>query len=253
ERRYIEHLGFITQRPGRRLPNQIVNRREKRRQGLAGSGGGGNESVPALLYRRPGLRLWLCRRRKLLQEPFAHRGMERLKRFHKRAASVPQMKRCVKGTTRTIHSHLASGIFLCATLRSLCVSVVKWLEKLRHRDTEIAQRTTEVISPTVVGKYLPVNAFGLQNGYTCRPMPKATRDYHPAKHTAAPDRARTTRRQIEIPKNAEQIELKLSGRVVKLTNLKKLFWPELKITKRDLIQYYADVAALLLPHLRDRA
>jgi len=84
-------------------------------------------------------------------------------------------------------------------------------------------------------------------------MPKATRDYHPAKHTAAKDRARTTRRKIEIPKNVEQIELKLSGRVVKLTNLKKLFWPELKITKRDLIQYYADVSTLLLPHLKDRA
>src|SRR5436309_5521985 len=83
-------------------------------------------------------------------------------------------------------------------------------------------------------------------------MPKAHRDYHPAKHTAAP-RAKATRRRIEIPKNVEQLELKLSSRDVKLTNLKKLFWPELKITKRDLLQYYADVAAVLLPHLQDRA
>src|SRR4051812_22426890 len=83
-------------------------------------------------------------------------------------------------------------------------------------------------------------------------MPKADRDYHPAKHTAAP-RARSTRRRVEIPRNAEQLELRLSGREVKLTNLKKLFWPELKITKRDLIQYYADVSSLLLPHLQDRA
>src|SRR5437667_2759509 len=83
-------------------------------------------------------------------------------------------------------------------------------------------------------------------------MPKAHRDYHPAKHTAAP-RGKSTRRRVEIPKNVEQIELKLSGREVKLTNLKKLFWPELKITKRDLLQYYADVAHVLLPHLQDRA
>ena len=81
---------------------------------------------------------------------------------------------------------------------------------------------------------------------------KAHRDYHPAKHTAAP-RARATRKQAEIPKSAEQFEITLSGRTVKLTNLKKLFWPELKITKRDLIQYYADVAQVLLPHLQDRA
>src|SRR5258706_5903362 len=83
-------------------------------------------------------------------------------------------------------------------------------------------------------------------------MPKAHRDYHPAKHTAAP-RAKAARRRIEIPKNVEQLELKLSGREVKLTNLKKLFWPELKITKRDLLQYYADVSSVLLPHLQDRA
>ena len=38
-----------------------------------------------------------------------------------------------------------------------------------------------------------------------------------------------------------------------LTNLHKPFWPELGITKGDLIQYYADVAAVLLPHIRDRA
>src|ERR671928_401090 len=81
---------------------------------------------------------------------------------------------------------------------------------------------------------------------------KAHRDYHPAKHTAAP-RGAAVRRRIEIPKNAEQLDIKIGGRQVKLTNLKKLFWPELKITKRDLLQYYADVASVLLPHLVDRA
>src|SRR5580765_5045677 len=83
-------------------------------------------------------------------------------------------------------------------------------------------------------------------------MPKPDRDYHPAKHTAAP-RTRNVKQRVELPKNAEQIELRLAGREVKLTNLKKLFWPDLKITKRDLLQYYADVSSLLLPHLQDRA
>jgi bifunctional non-homologous end joining protein LigD len=40
---------------------------------------------------------------------------------------------------------------------------------------------------------------------------------------------------------------------VRLTNLRKPFWPELGIAKGDLIQYYADVADALLPHLHDRA
>ena len=40
---------------------------------------------------------------------------------------------------------------------------------------------------------------------------------------------------------------------VRLTNLHKPFWPERGITKGMLIQYYADVADVLLPHIRDRA
>jgi bifunctional non-homologous end joining protein LigD len=40
---------------------------------------------------------------------------------------------------------------------------------------------------------------------------------------------------------------------VRLTNLRKPFWPALGITKGDLIQYYANVASVLLPHIRNRA
>jgi bifunctional non-homologous end joining protein LigD len=40
---------------------------------------------------------------------------------------------------------------------------------------------------------------------------------------------------------------------VRLTNLDKPFWPDLGLAKRHLLQYYADVANVLLPHLADRA
>src|SRR5439155_12340159 len=49
------------------------------------------------------------------------------------------------------------------------------------------------------------------------------------------------------------VELTVAGRSVKLTNVDKVFWSESGITKGDLLQYYADVSAVLLPHLRDRA
>jgi bifunctional non-homologous end joining protein LigD len=38
-----------------------------------------------------------------------------------------------------------------------------------------------------------------------------------------------------------------------LTNLDKPFWPEDGISKRDLLQYYADISGVLLPHLKNRA
>jgi DNA ligase D-like protein (predicted polymerase)/DNA ligase D-like protein (predicted 3'-phosphoesterase) len=37
-----------------------------------------------------------------------------------------------------------------------------------------------------------------------------------------------------------------------LTNLDKVFWPKEKITKGDLLRFYADVAPWMLPHLKDR-
>src|SRR5216684_5595147 len=60
-------------------------------------------------------------------------------------------------------------------------------------------------------------------------------------------------RALKIPGTLDQLEVSFGDRHVKLTNLNKLFWPELKITKRDLLQYYADVSPVLLPHVRDRA
>ena len=38
-----------------------------------------------------------------------------------------------------------------------------------------------------------------------------------------------------------------------LTHLQKVFWPESRLTKRNLLQYYADVAPWLLPNLKNHA
>lgn len=57
----------------------------------------------------------------------------------------------------------------------------------------------------------------------------------------------------DLPEGAVNAQLDSGGKVVKLTNLKKPFWADLGVTKRDLLQYYEDVAPVLLPHLRNRA
>jgi bifunctional non-homologous end joining protein LigD len=57
---------------------------------------------------------------------------------------------------------------------------------------------------------------------------------------------------MKIPSSGDHT-LVVQGKSVRLTNLDKLFWPGRGISKGDLIQYYADVAPVLLPHIRDRA
>jgi bifunctional non-homologous end joining protein LigD len=59
--------------------------------------------------------------------------------------------------------------------------------------------------------------------------------------------------RVRLPTDADNVTMTVAGREVRLTNLRKPFWPELRITKGDLIQYYADVAPVLLPHIADRA
>ena len=86
------------------------------------------------------------------------------------------------------------------------------------------------------------------------PTQRASRTHHPAKASSAQRRtAAKPPARITIPADRTDVDLEVSGRQVRLTNLDKLFWPELKLTKRHLLQYYADVAHALLPHLTDRA
>jgi bifunctional non-homologous end joining protein LigD len=56
-----------------------------------------------------------------------------------------------------------------------------------------------------------------------------------------------------IPTGVNEAELTVEGGPVKLTNLQKIFWPQLTLTKRDLLEYYLEVSPWLLPHLKNRA
>jgi bifunctional non-homologous end joining protein LigD len=74
--------------------------------------------------------------------------------------------------------------------------------------------------------------------------------------TAAKSRSRTgsaRRASSIVPEGVRDAVVEADGHDVSLTNLEKMFWPKLGITKGDLLRYYAAVAPVLLPHLRDRA
>ncbi len=53
--------------------------------------------------------------------------------------------------------------------------------------------------------------------------------------------------------NAEMSQtVSVDGRTIKLTNLDKVLYPQTQTTKADVLAYYAQVAAVILPHLADR-
>ena len=54
----------------------------------------------------------------------------------------------------------------------------------------------------------------------------------------------------ELPKDGREVEV--DGRRIKVSNWSKVLWPKTGFTKGDLVAYYARVAPVLLPHLRER-
>ena len=56
-----------------------------------------------------------------------------------------------------------------------------------------------------------------------------------------------------IPREQDNVTLAIGRKRVPVTNLNKVFFPAIGATKGDLLQYYADVADVLLPHIADRA
>jgi len=66
----------------------------------------------------------------------------------------------------------------------------------------------------------------------------------PERRKRAPD--------VVIPTGVDDAAIEADGRRVTLTNLRKIYFPKLGLTKGDLLRYYLGVAEVLLPHVRDR-
>src|SRR6187200_580036 len=54
-------------------------------------------------------------------------------------------------------------------------------------------------------------------------------------------------------KQSEEMLVDVGGRTLKLSNLGKVMYPSTGTTKGEVLNYYAQVAPVLLPHLADRA
>jgi len=63
--------------------------------------------------------------------------------------------------------------------------------------------------------------------------------------------AKGERKTLLNPKEETQVKI-VSGHELKFGNLSKLYWPKDGFTKRDLLNYYYQVAPYILPYLKDR-
>ena len=71
-------------------------------------------------------------------------------------------------------------------------------------------------------------------------------------HTAAlKPPANKERKTLLNPKDETQVR-KICGHDLKFTHLSKVYWPEDNVTKRDMFNYYYQVAEYILPYLKDR-
>ena len=61
-----------------------------------------------------------------------------------------------------------------------------------------------------------------------------------------------SKRETLLPADKAEIALDIDGHRLKFTNLNKVFYPADGYTKRDVINFYAAVADLLVPHLQGR-
>jgi bifunctional non-homologous end joining protein LigD len=62
---------------------------------------------------------------------------------------------------------------------------------------------------------------------------------------------KSVRKTLLNPAEEQQVK-KINGHELKFTNLSKIYWPKEKITKRDMLNYYYQVAPYILPYLKDR-
>lgn len=80
----------------------------------------------------------------------------------------------------------------------------------------------------------------------------ADEDVKKDKHSSAITTPKSAGRKTLLnPKDETQVR-KVKGHELKFTNLSKIYWPEDKVAKRDMFNYYYQIADYIMPYLKDR-
>lgn len=102
-----------------------------------------------------------------------------------------------------------------------------------------------------VNRESPVEAHKIINDQSEKPMSKSGKPSVLADSIAIKPAANKERKTLLNPKDDTQVR-EVCKHELKFTHLSKFYWPDDKITKRDMLNYYYQVADYILPYLKDR-
>lgn len=162
---------------------------------------------------------------------------------------IPQLVAQIKFTEWTADSHLRHPVFLGLRDDKDPRSVVRESATRHHASvTQRLEPRTPAASAASARSRTAARAHRATTARGTRPAATSTGSGASAREsTAIIERLQA----LEDARHDGVLELP-GGQTLEITNLHKVFWPSLKLTKGDLFRYYTQVAPCILPVLADR-
>ncbi|MDF2457233.1 MAG: ligase [Cytophagaceae bacterium] len=131
-------------------------------------------------------------------------------------------------------------------------ATVTWLKPKLVCEISYAEMTTDGIMrhPSFEGMRLDKKSIDVVRE-KAKPTAKVLKETKAVTEKIIAPRRKSERRTLLNPTDDSQVR-EVNGHEFKFAHLNKLYWPKEKITKRDLINYYYQVAPFILPYLKDR-
>lgn len=127
-----------------------------------------------------------------------------------------------------------------------------WLEPVLVCEVSFAELTSDGIMrhPSFEGMRIDKNAKDVVKE-SATPTAKTVKANKAAAKKILNPVGKKERKTLLNPTDKSQVR-KINGHEIKFNNLDKIYWPDEKITKRDLLNYYYQVAPYIMPYLKDR-
>ncbi|MBS1820065.1 MAG: DNA ligase D [Acidobacteria bacterium] len=166
----------------------------------------------------------------------------------------PELVAQIKFTEWTADNHLRHPVYLGLRDDKRPTDVVR--EQAPRHHASVTKRM-DVSAAAVAAP--PAHRSRRSGGLSRPPSPAARRSATPATTARRDARVSTTDQQALVEQLRALEDARRDGTLtlpggdtLAVTNLHKVFWPALKLTKGDLFRYYAQVAPAILPVLADR-